>query len=213
MVLDPSQRDQRLVPPPAASSEYAVSSCSARASSSVFLVVPVPVQRHQRGVRASSDCMHGGRLQPLLIGQPERRSQHVITVVMLAAAARAAVDRRTLAGVIVLAIGLVAAKRLATVGGTPGLDWYRARGRDESRSSASPRVGALGSQAHRVRQAAWGIPARSNPGTAASPRGICKSAWSASSPSGLLPSGLGWSGPGSARWMPPHGALRMAAWT
>jgi hypothetical protein len=47
--------------PPAASSEYAVSSCSARASSSAFLVVPVPVQRHRRGVRASGDCMHGGR--------------------------------------------------------------------------------------------------------------------------------------------------------
>jgi len=60
----------------------------------------------------------------------------VITLVMLAAAARAAVDRRTLAGVIVLAIGLVAAKRLATEGGTPGLDWYLARGRDKSRSSA-----------------------------------------------------------------------------
>jgi len=50
--------------PPAASSEYAVSSCSARASSSAFLVVPVPVQRHRRG------------LQPRLIGQPERGSQH-----------------------------------------------------------------------------------------------------------------------------------------
>jgi len=65
-----------------------------------------------------------------------RRRQHVITLVMLAAAARAAVDRRTLAGVIVLVIGLAAAKRLATEGGTPGLDWYLARGRDENRSSA-----------------------------------------------------------------------------
>jgi len=69
-----------------------------------------------------------------------RRRQHVITLVMLAAAARAAVDRRTLAGVIVLvivlAIGLVAAKRLATKGGTPGLDWYLARGRDKSHSPA-----------------------------------------------------------------------------
>ncbi len=65
-----------------------------------------------------------------------RRRQHVITLVVLAAAARAAVDRRALAGVIVLAIGLVAAKRLATEGGTPGLDWYLARGRDESRSPA-----------------------------------------------------------------------------
>lgn len=65
-----------------------------------------------------------------------RRRQHVITLVMLAAAARTALDRRTLAGVIVFAIGLVAAKRLAMEGGTPGLDWYLARGRDESRSPA-----------------------------------------------------------------------------
>jgi hypothetical protein len=64
-----------------------------------------------------------------------RRRQHVIRLVMLAAAARMAVDRRTLTGVIVLALGLVAAKRLAKERGTPGLDWYRARGRDHSRSS------------------------------------------------------------------------------
>ena len=65
-----------------------------------------------------------------------RRRQHVITLVMLAAAARAAVDRRTLAGIIVLAIGLAAAKGLAGNRGTPALDWYRARGRDTSGSSA-----------------------------------------------------------------------------
>ena len=65
-----------------------------------------------------------------------RRRQHVITLVMLAAAARAAVDRRTLAGIIVLAIGLAAAKGLASERGTPALDWYRARGRDKSSSSA-----------------------------------------------------------------------------
>jgi hypothetical protein len=65
-----------------------------------------------------------------------RRRQHVVTLVMLAAVARTAVDRRTLTGVIVLAIGLVAAKSLAQEGGTPGLDWYRARGRDQSRSPA-----------------------------------------------------------------------------
>jgi hypothetical protein len=59
----------------------------------------------------------------------------VLTFVMLAAAARAA-DRRTLAGAIVLGIGLVAAKRIASEGGIPGLDWYLARGQDESRSSA-----------------------------------------------------------------------------
>jgi hypothetical protein len=65
-----------------------------------------------------------------------RRRQHVITLVVLAAAARAAVDRRTLAGIITLAIGLAAAKGLASERGTPALDWYRARGRDKSRSSA-----------------------------------------------------------------------------
>ena len=59
-----------------------------------------------------------------------------MTLVMLAAAARAAVDRRTLAGVIVLAIGLLAAKGLASDRGTPALDWYRARGRYGSRSPA-----------------------------------------------------------------------------
>jgi len=65
-----------------------------------------------------------------------RRRQHLITLVMLAAAARAAADRRTLAGIIVLAIGLAAAKGLASERGTPALDWYRARGRDKSSSSA-----------------------------------------------------------------------------
>jgi triphosphoribosyl-dephospho-CoA synthetase len=55
---------------------------------------------------------------------------------MLAAAGRAAVDRRTLAGIITLAIGLAAAKGLSSDRGTPALDWYRARGRDKSRSSA-----------------------------------------------------------------------------
>jgi len=60
----------------------------------------------------------------------------LVTLVMLDAAPRAARDRRTLAGAIMVAIVLVAAKRLATEGGTPGLDWYLARGRDKSRSSA-----------------------------------------------------------------------------
>jgi hypothetical protein len=57
-------------------------------------------------------------------------------LVMVAAVARVAVDRRTLAGVITLAIGVVAAKGLASDRGTPALDWYRARGRDKGRSSA-----------------------------------------------------------------------------
>jgi hypothetical protein len=65
-----------------------------------------------------------------------RRRQRVMTLVILAAAARVAVDRRTLAAVITLAIGLAAAKGLASDRGTPALDWYRARGRDNGRSSA-----------------------------------------------------------------------------
>jgi hypothetical protein len=44
------------------------------------------------------------------------------------------VRRRTVAGVITLAIGVAAAKGLASDRGTPALDWYRARGRDNSRS-------------------------------------------------------------------------------
>jgi hypothetical protein len=64
-----------------------------------------------------------------------RRRQRVMMLVMLAAAARVAVDRRTLAGIITLAIGLAAAKGLASDRGTPALDWYRARGRDQGRSS------------------------------------------------------------------------------
>ena len=65
-----------------------------------------------------------------------RRRQRVMMLVMLAAAGRVAVDRRTVAGVITLAIGVAAAKGLASDRGTPALDWYRARGRDNSRSSA-----------------------------------------------------------------------------
>jgi hypothetical protein len=65
-----------------------------------------------------------------------RQRQHVIALVLLAGAARAAVDRRTLAVIITLAIGLAAAKGLASERGTPALDWYRGRGRDKSRSSA-----------------------------------------------------------------------------
>jgi hypothetical protein len=84
------------------------------------------------GLAAPAPLSRGTRQE----AQEARRRQHVITLVVVAAAARAAADRRTLAGVIVLAIGLVAAKRLASDGGIPGMDWYLARGRDESRSSA-----------------------------------------------------------------------------
>ena len=65
-----------------------------------------------------------------------RRRQHVLTVVMLVAAARTAADRRTLAGVVVLAIGVVAVKRMTTERGFPLLDWYRAQGPQESGGSA-----------------------------------------------------------------------------
>lgn len=65
-----------------------------------------------------------------------RHRQRVVTFVMLAAAARVAVDRRTLAGIITLAIGLVAVKGLGSERGAPVVAWYRARGRGESRSSA-----------------------------------------------------------------------------
>jgi len=61
-----------------------------------------------------------------------RRRQHVITLVMLAAAARTAVDKRTLAAVVVLAIGVAAAKGMASERGMPGLDWYRAQGQRKS---------------------------------------------------------------------------------
>ena len=68
--------------------------------------------------------------------QEAKRRRHVITLVMMAAAVRTAVDRRTLAAVIVLAIGLAAAKRLASDRGMPGLDWYRAQGQRKSRKPA-----------------------------------------------------------------------------
>lgn len=55
------------------------------------------------------------------------RHQHVTKLVVLAAAARLAVDRRTLRGAIVLAIGVIAAGRLAKERGTTGLDWYLKR--------------------------------------------------------------------------------------
>ena len=65
-----------------------------------------------------------------------RHRQRVVAFVMLAAAARIAVDRRTLAGIITIAIGLFAVKGLGSERGTPALDWYRARGRRETGSSA-----------------------------------------------------------------------------
>ncbi len=67
-----------------------------------------------------------------------RRRQQVLKFVMLAAVARAVVSKRALGGVIVLAIGVAAAKRMGSERGTPALDWYRARGRHEGRSPAQP---------------------------------------------------------------------------
>jgi hypothetical protein len=80
---------------------------------------------------AAPDPISGGTRQE---GREVRRRQRVMMLVMLAAAGRVAVDRRTVAGVITLAIGVAAAKGLASDRGTPALDWYRARGRDNSRS-------------------------------------------------------------------------------
>jgi hypothetical protein len=75
---------------------------------------------------AAPDPISGGtRQEPREV----RRRQRVMMLVMLAAAGRVAVDRRTVAGVITLAIGVAAAKGLASDRGTPALDWYRARGR------------------------------------------------------------------------------------
>ena len=47
-----------------------------------------------------------------------------------------AMDRHTLAGIITIAIGLVAVKGLGSERGTPVLDWYRTRGRGETRRPA-----------------------------------------------------------------------------
>jgi hypothetical protein len=65
-----------------------------------------------------------------------RQRQHAVTLVVLVAAVRMATDRRTLAGVIVFAIGLAAARQLMKQRGIPGLEWYRNQGRDKSRDSA-----------------------------------------------------------------------------
>ena len=62
----------------------------------------------------------------------EKRRQRVVTLVMVAAVARMAVDRRTLAGVIVVAIGVAAAKGAMQTRGFPVLDWYRSLGADKS---------------------------------------------------------------------------------
>jgi hypothetical protein len=76
--------------------------------------------------------MPGGTRQE---AREAKRRQHVIRLVMLAAVARTALSRRTLASVIVLAIGLAAVKRMASDRGMPGLDWYRSLGRDERHHS------------------------------------------------------------------------------
>ena len=85
----------------------------------IGLTEPVPVSRDTRQ-------------QP----REAKRRKHVVTLVMLTAAARTAVDRRTLAAVVVLAIGVAAAKGMASDRGMPGLEWYRAQGQRKSRKSA-----------------------------------------------------------------------------
>ena len=82
------------------------------------------------GLAAPEPISGGGRPE----AREARRRQRMITLVVLPAAARVAVDRRTLAAVITLGIGLAAAKGLASDRGTPALDWYRARGRDNGGS-------------------------------------------------------------------------------
>ena len=75
--------------------------------------------------------MPGGARQAARPSREARRRQRVITFIALAAAARMAVDKRTVLGVIVVAVALVAVKGLAGERGTPLLDWYRAIGRTE----------------------------------------------------------------------------------
>jgi hypothetical protein len=62
----------------------------------------------------------------------EKRRRRVVMLVMAAAAARIAVDKRTLAGVIVIAIGVAAMKGMTQERGFPVLDWYRSLGRDKN---------------------------------------------------------------------------------
>jgi hypothetical protein len=84
-----------------------------------------------------------GSAEPVPVSGDARRAardakqrQRVVMLVGLATVARVAVDKRTLAGVTVLAIGLVAVTHLSKERGVPGLDWYRRLGGDESRGSA-----------------------------------------------------------------------------
>ena len=66
----------------------------------------------------------------------EKRRQRVVKLVLVAAAARIAVDKRAIAGVIVIAIAAAAAKGAMQTRGFPVLDWYRSLGRDKSHSPA-----------------------------------------------------------------------------
>jgi len=78
----------------------------------------------------------GGARQARHQAREAKRRQHVVRFVVLAAVARTAVDRRTVVGVIVLALGAAAAASLANQRGTPGLDWYVKQGQGTGRSSA-----------------------------------------------------------------------------
>ena len=74
----------------------------------------------------------GGARQVAHQAGEAKRRQRVVTLVMLAAAARMALDKRTIAGVIVLALGVAAAKGLTQERGMPGLDWYLRLDRDKN---------------------------------------------------------------------------------
>jgi len=74
----------------------------------------------------------GGARQVAQPAPGEKRRQRVVKLVMVAAVARMAVDRRTLATVFVVAIAVAAAKGMAQERGFPLLDWYRSLGGDKS---------------------------------------------------------------------------------
>ncbi len=72
----------------------------------------------------------GSSLQVAPQAGEEKRRQRVVKLVMTAAVVRLAMDRRTLASVIVIAIGVAAVKAMTQERGFPVLRWYQSLGRD-----------------------------------------------------------------------------------